>query len=174
MLANNSEHIPSWDFRSARVDYDSELGEHSSYQSSDEGPTPEAHGSVVGGPLAGIVTQHDFKREVNQHDESHVVLTKALVQELETGDSVIGLETDLGNQVNDNDGLNVLQLQNAPHTLIHIHDAVAILGAVLLLHHGQTASDDQIRPAPEAEVGAEGQQAALTGNSSEPSVREIF
>jgi hypothetical protein len=35
----------------------------------------------------------DLKGEVNQHDQGHVVLAKALVQELETGDSVIGLES---------------------------------------------------------------------------------
>lgn len=76
--------------------------------------------------------------------------------------------------MDENDSLNVLQLQHIPHALVDIHDAIALLAAFLPLEQGQTKSDDQIRPPPESEIGAQGQQAALTRGAAEPPIGKIL
>lgn len=83
------------------------MRETSGDQTPDKRPHPERHGGEVRTPFAGVVAKADLEGEVDQHSKRHVFLRETLVEELEVSDGVIGLEADLGDKVDDYEGLNV-------------------------------------------------------------------
>lgn len=114
-------------------DHHGRLGDQRGEEAADEGVAPDVDGRVGGRPAAGVVAEADFEGEVDEDGEGHVFLAEALVEEFEVGGGVVGLEADFGDQVDDDDGLDVAQFQDAEHALVDFEDAVAVFGLVFLL-----------------------------------------
>lgn len=129
-----------------------ELREAGCYEATDKGPAPDVHGRVCLAPFADVVAQEHLHRKVDEDDQGEFFLLEALVQQLQAGDCIVGLEADFGDQVDDDEGLNVLELQDAPHGLVDFLDAVDVPVAVFALHERKAEGHDEIRPAPECEV----------------------
>jgi hypothetical protein len=160
----------------AGEDGDDELREARSDEAADEGPAPDVHGRVRLAPFSDVVAQEDFDGEVDEDDEGELFLLEALVEELQAGDCVVGLEADLRDQVDDDEGLDVLELQDAPHGLVDFFDAVRVAVAVFALQECETESHDEVRPAPECEVAVELEETGVGGGGgwAEPFVREVL
>lgn len=132
VLHYHREEVPRR-YASCREDHDNDLGECGSEESTNECPTPEVHGPVGGGPFASVVTQTELEREIDQDYQGHVVLSKALVQKFQIGDRIISLEADLRDQVDYDDGLDVLQLEDPQHYFVDVEDALPVAGLVFAL-----------------------------------------
>ena len=160
----------------AGEDGDDELREARCDEAADEGPAPDVHGRVRLAPLADVVAQEDFNGEVDEDDEGELFLLEALVEQLQAGDCVVCLEADLRDQVDNDEGLDVLELQDAPHGLVDFFDAVGVAVAVFALQECQTERHDQIRPAPESEIAVELEKTGVggCGRRAEPFVREVL
>lgn len=104
-------------------------------EAADKGPAPDVHRRIDGRPAAGVVAQADLKGEIDQDGQGEVFLTEALIQKLEVRDAVVCLEADLGDQMDDDDALNILQFQDPDHAAVDLHDTVFFLGFVLALEH---------------------------------------
>lgn len=128
---------------------------YSSDESSDKRPTPDSDRFVLLAPFSGVVTQHDLKREVDQNRQSEIFLAESLVQEFEIGDGIIGLETNLGDQMNDDESLDILQFEDSTHRLVDVPDAFLFFREVLLFEDCEADGDKNVHPAPEGEVGVQ-------------------
>lgn len=117
----------------AGEDHHDGLGDQRGDEAGDEGVAPDVDGGVGGRPAAGVVAEADFKGEVDEDCEGHVFLAEALVEEFEVGGGVVGLEADFGDEVDDDDGLDVAQFEDAEHALVDFGDAVAVMGPFFLL-----------------------------------------
>lgn len=153
-----------------------ELCESCCDQATNEGVAPNVHGRVCLAPFANVVAKEDLDGEVDKDDEGELLLLEALVEQLQASDSVVGLESDLGDQVDDDERLNVLELQDAPHCLVDFLDAVGVAVAVFALHERQTEGYEEVRPTPECEVAVKLEKTGLRGcaGGTEPFVREVF
>ncbi len=114
------------------------LRDDSCDQPRDKGKAPNVDGRVDSGPPAGVVAQADLKGEVDQNSEGHVFLAKPLVQKLEVRDCVVGLKPDFGNEVDNYDCLDILELEDPQHASVHLHYPVALLGPFFSFHEGET------------------------------------
>ncbi|KAI6775278.1 hypothetical protein HG530_002036 [Fusarium avenaceum] len=137
VLANDHQQIPRcnsfiWE------NGDNELAKQSSDKSACEAPAPKTHGCILLRPHSRVVAQANFEREINQNCQSHVVLAKALIQELQVGDTVVSLEANLGDEVHNDDSLDVLEFEYAPHDAIDIPDTIFVLRLVLLLQKAES------------------------------------
>ena len=63
---------------------------------------------VHGAPLTGVVSQGNFEGKVNKDGQSKIFLRKTKVEKFEVCDSIIGLESNFTNQVDDDEGLDIL------------------------------------------------------------------
>lgn len=153
--------------------HDHELGQTGSDEAADERPAPDVDWGVGGGPAAGVIAETDFEGKVNEDCESHVFLAEALVDELEVCDGVVGLETNFGDEVDYDDALYVSEFEDAKHTFVDFEDAVCFLGLVFLFQNGETKGYEQVAPAPEGEVAAQGHDAFSTRGGAEPAVGEV-
>lgn len=106
MLDDDSEQVRS---RGAACweGHDHELRENSGCQPAHECPAPYSDRLVFLAPHARIVAKHDFERKVDKNSESQIFLAESLVQQFEVGNSVVGLESDLSDQVDDDENLDV-------------------------------------------------------------------
>ena len=102
-------------------------------QSTDKGPAPNMNWWIGGRPASSIVTETYFKGEVDENSKGQIFLAETLVNELEVRNSIIGLEADLGDEMNYDDTLNISEFQNAEHTFVDFHNAVALLGLIFTL-----------------------------------------
>lgn len=93
------------------------------------------HGWVGCRPSASVVPETDFEGEVDQDGQCEIFLTKTFIQQFEVRDSVVRLEPDFGDQVNDDDALNILQFQDTDHAVVDFHHAVFLFGLLLALQH---------------------------------------
>lgn len=93
------------------------------------------HGWVGCRPSTSVVAETDFKGEVDQDCQCEIFLTETFIQQFEIRDSVVRLEPDFGDQVNDDDALNILQLQDTDHAAVDFHHAILFLGPLLALQH---------------------------------------
>jgi hypothetical protein len=118
--------------------HDHDLREDSGRQPADECPAPDSDRLVFLAPHARVVSKHDFERKVDQNSERQIFLTEALVQQFEVGDSVVGLESDLSDQVDDDEDLDVAELQDSTHDLVDVEDAVLLLRTVFALQECQS------------------------------------
>lgn len=157
-------------------DGDNELRESCCRQTANEGVAPNVHGWIRLTPFTNVVAEEHLNREVNQDNKGKLLLLKALIEELQAGDGIIGLESDLGDQVDDDERLDVLELQDAPHGRVDFLDAIGVAVAVLALHNRQPECDSEVCPAPECEVAIELQETGLSlcAGTAEPLVREVF
>jgi len=108
VLDNDEQQIGSGGAGGRGENHDNELCKSSSDKTADESPTPEAHRGVLLAPLASIVAEGYLKRKIDKDGQSKVFLRETLFQQFEIGDGVICLETNLGNEMDDDKGLNVL------------------------------------------------------------------
>lgn len=68
---------------------------------------PRAQGLVAYRPPSGEVPANDLARKVDEHSQSEVFAPQSLFYELEVCDGFIGLETNLADEVHDEEGLDV-------------------------------------------------------------------
>ena len=155
-------------------DHHDPLCEHCRRQSADERPAPQVHGRVFVGPLPGVVAKSYLEREVDKHGQSQVLLAEAFLEQLQVRDAFVGLEADLGDQVQHDEGLDVLELKDLPHELVHLGDAIPNRRLVLSLEKAEPEGDEQVGPAPEGQVPAEGDQSLWLVRAPEPAVCKIF
>lgn len=103
-------------------------------------------------------------------------MLEALIQQLQAGNCVVGLEADFGDQVDDDEGLDVFELKDAPHGLVDFLDAVGVAVAVFALHECEAEGDDEVCPAPKGKVAVELEQAGFSGcaGRAEPFVCEVL
>jgi hypothetical protein len=153
--------------------HDHKLCENSSGQPTDEGPAPYSDGSVVFTPHACVVTEKNLEGEVDQNSEREIFLAESLVEEFEVGDGIVRLETDLSNEVDDDEDLDVAQLHDAAHDLVDVHNAVLFFRALLTLEERETKSHGKVRPAPENEISIQSKEASLLRRAAEVLVGEI-
>ena len=154
MLPNNRQQVPERHFGTSREDHDSGLAQHRGSESSHERPAPQSHWGVFRRPLSGIVSQEDLKGEIDKNHQCHVILAETLVQKFQARDTIVGLEPDLGDQMHEDDGLDVSQFQHVPHALVDVHDAIPLPGPFFFLEQRQTQGHNQVRPAPNIQVRA--------------------
>lgn len=154
VLADNEEKVPGGCAVSGEDGHD-ELGECRRSQAPDKGPAPDVHRRIRLAPLSDVVPERHLDGEVDQDREGEVLLAEALVEQLQTGDGIVGLEPDLGNQVDNDECLDVLELEDAPHDAVDLHDALPFLGPLLSLQHCQAQGNEQVRPAPERKVAVQ-------------------
>lgn len=78
--------------------------------------------------------------------------------------------------MDDDEGLDVLELQDAPHGLVDFFDAIGVAVAVFALQECQTERHNEIRPAPEREVAVELEKTGIGGccRRAEPFVCEVL
>lgn len=141
VLPNHNQNVPERNGLAGWVDHNGSLSQDGCSQSSNKRPAPQPHGSIFCRPFSSIVAKTNLKRKVDQDDKRHVVRAESLVQQLQAGDGIIGLETNLGDKMNNNDGLDVLEFQDVPHTLVDIGDAVPLPCLVFFLHESQADRD---------------------------------
>ncbi|KAI6763471.1 hypothetical protein HG531_012859 [Fusarium graminearum] len=156
-----------------RKDCDDKLGRQSGDKSTNKAPAPKTHWGVLLRPHSSIVTQADLEGEINKNGQSHVILAESLVQKLQVGDTVVSLEANLGDEMNNNDGLDVLKLQNTPHDAVDIPDTIFVLRLVLLLQKSKSNGDNDVGPTPELEVSSEREKTFIRRNGSEPFVGKV-
>lgn len=173
VLGNDNQHVPRGDTLGREHD-NSKLRENGSHQTTHEAPAPETHGRELLRPLSCIVSQTDLEGEVDQNSEGHVLGTESLVKKLEVGDSIVGLEADLGNKVDDDDGLDVLQVEHTPHDLVDVPDAILVFGTLLALHQTQADRHSNVSPAPKGKVSTQRHQAVVKRFGAEPTVGKLF
>ena len=87
--------------------HDHELCENSGCQPAHECPAPYSDRLVFLAPHACIIAKHDFERKVDKNSKCQIFLAESLVQQFEVGNSVVGLESDLSDQVDDDENLDV-------------------------------------------------------------------
>lgn len=145
-------------------------------QAADEGPAPDVHGRVGLAPFADVIAQEDFNGEVDKDNQGELFLLEALVKQFQAGDCIVGLEANLCDQVDDDEGLNVLQLQNTPHGLVYLLYAVGAAIAVLALHERKAKGYEKVRPAPECEISVKFEETGFGRcvGGAEPFVCEVF
>ena len=80
---------------------------HGSKETTNKGIRPQSHWLEISTPLAGVISQCDFKREVYQNSKSQILLRKAKIKKFEVGNGIVRLETDFANQMNNNEGLDI-------------------------------------------------------------------
>lgn len=153
--------------------HDDQLRKHGGDESSNKGPTPHANGLVLLRPLARIVSQAHFKGEIDEDDQGEIFLTEALVEQLEVGDGIVGLEANLRNEVDEDESLDIFQLHDTSHSFVDPPHALILLGGVLFLQDGEAEGDEQIEPAEKGQVGVEGDEADIHGLGAEPFIRKI-
>ena len=130
-------------------DHDHSLRDHRCDQSGDERPTPYMDGRVGCRPPSGVVTEADLKGEVNEDCQGDVLGAETLFEEFEVGDGVVGLEADLGDQVHDDDALNVAKFEDVEHRSVYGQDPVTIFGFLFSFHYRESDCHKQVRPSPE-------------------------
>ena len=155
-------------------DHHDPLCEHRRRQSADERPAPQVHGRILIGPLPGVVAKSYLEREVDEHRQSQVLLAEAFLEQLQVRDAFVGLEADLRDQVQHDEGLDVLELEDLPHELIHLGDAIANRSLVLSLEKAEPEGDKEVGPAPEGQVPAQGDQPLWLVRAPEPMICKIF
>ena len=116
---------------------------------------------VSGRPPSGVVSQTDLERKVNKDSKCHVLLTETFIQKFKVRDSVVGLEAYFGNQVNDDDALNISKFEDSKHDLVDVNDAFSILGLFLSFHDRETKRNDKVGPAPKCKITAKRHYAEL-------------
>lgn len=154
-------------------EHDDTLSEDGGNKSAHKRPTPDPDRLVLLAPFARVVTQAHFEGEVDQNSECQVFLAKPLVQELEVSDGVISLEANLGDEVDDNEDLDVLESENSTHDFVDIPDSFLLLGPVFLLQDGESKSHGQVEPAPKGEIGVEGHKSDIEGLRSKVFIRKV-
>ena len=82
-------------------EHDGELRKCGGDEARNECPAPDPHWWVARGPFAHVVAQAELKGKVDEDGEGQIFLREALVEELEIGDGVVGLEADFGNEMDD-------------------------------------------------------------------------
>lgn len=100
-------------------------------------------------------------------------MTEAFIQQFEVGHCIVCLEPDLGDQVNDDNALNILQLQNTNHAAVDFHHAVLLFRLFLTLQHCQAGRHGQVGPAGESKIAAQRHDSDITGFGAEPSIGKI-
>lgn len=171
---NDQQEVRRGSTSGSREDHDCELSKGGSDQATYESPAPQTHGGVLLAPFASIVAERDFKGKVDEDGEGEIFLGKALVEELEIGDGVVCLEANFGNEMDDDEGLNVLELEDFTHDLVDLDDAVLFLGLVFFLHESETEGDDNVGPAPEGEVSSKSKKAGIERSGAEPFVCKVL
>lgn len=68
---------------------------------------------------------------------------------------------------------HTLQLHHSPHGLVDGADSFTSEGTLFALEDGQADGDNEIGPAPEGEVPAEGEDTIAQGFCAEPAVRKV-
>jgi hypothetical protein len=78
--------------------------------------------------------------------------------------------------VDDDEGLDVLELQDTPHCLVDFLDAIGVAVAVFTLHDGEAKSYEEVGPAPECEVAVEFEETGFgrCAGGTEPFVCEVL
>ena len=122
-------------------DHDHRLSQAGGDQTTDEGVAPDVDGWVGGGPATCVVAETDLEWEINEHRQGHVFLAETLVEELEVCDGVVGLEADFGDQMDDDDALDVFELENADHASVHFQHTILILRLFLTFQDDQGGCD---------------------------------
>jgi hypothetical protein len=153
--------------------HDNKLREDSGSQSADEGPTPYSDRLVFFAPHSRVVAEEDLERKVDQNGKREIFLAESFVEEFEVRDGVVRLETDLSDQVDDDEDLDVAQLHDAAHDFVDVHDAVFLFRTLLTLEERKSKSYGKVRPAPENEVSVECEEASLLRRAAEEFVGEI-
>jgi hypothetical protein len=172
MLHNHQQQIPRRrpSFRECHHYY---LGEDRGDQPSNKTQRPDGDGLVLLGPFAGVVAERDFEGEVDQDGQGEVFLAETFVEEFEVRDGVVGLEADFGDQVDEDEDLDVAELEDAAHGLVHLPNAVFFPRSLLALENREAQGDGQVCPAPEGEVGAQCHEAGFLGHGAEVFVGEV-
>lgn len=170
---NDNDKIPARRAAGRREEHHCQLGKDRCHEAPNKCPRPQSHRLILLRPFSGVVAQSDLKGEVDQHGQGQIFLRETFVQELEVRNCIVRLEADLGDQVDHNESLYVLQFQNATHDSVDSHDGVLLLGAVLFLENSKAESDDYVGPTPESEVAAEGEKAGVERSGAEPFVGEV-
>lgn len=122
-------------------DHDHRLSQTGGDQTTNEGVAPDVDGWVGGGPATCVVAETDLEGEINEHRQGHVLLAETLVEQLEVRDGVVGLEADLGDQMYDDDALNVLELENANHASVNFQHTVLVLCLLFTFQNDQGGRD---------------------------------
>ena len=81
-------------------------------------------------------------------------MAESLVDELEVCDGIVGLEANLGDEVDYDDALYISKFEDAEHAFVDFEDAVPFLGLVFFFKDRETEGYEQVAPAPEGEVAA--------------------
>ncbi len=100
-------------------------------------------------------------------------MAESLVDELEICNGIIGLEADFRDEMNDDDALYVSEFEDAQHAFVDFEDAIPFLGLVFFFQDGETESYEQVAPAPEGEVAAQGHNALSARRGAEPAIGEV-
>ena len=172
MGGNHCEQIPRL-YAVGWENHDDELGYTSCDKTADESPAPDMNRGVRRRPAASVVAQADFERKVDEDCKSHVFLTESFVEKFQVCDAIIGLEANFGDEVDHDNALYVSEFKDAKHAFVNFEDAIPLLGLVFLLENGETDSNEQIAPAPECEIAAEGHYSFSTGSRAEPAIGEV-
>lgn len=153
--------------------HDHDLCENGGSKSAHESPAPYSDRLVLFAPHAGIVSKCNFEGEVDQNGQRQVFLTEPLVQQFEVRDGVVCLETDLSDQVDDDEDLDVAELHDAAHDFVDVHDAVSFFCTIFTLEDGQTEGNGKIGPAPEDQVAVQSEETGLLRYTAEVLVGEV-
>ena len=107
MCSDDEQEVAYADSAVAGEGVHSDLGECGGEETADKGPGPELHRGEDTAPFTSVVTETDLEGEVNEDRECHVFLREAFVEELKVGYGVVGLEADFGDEVDDDEGLDI-------------------------------------------------------------------
>ncbi len=86
---------------------------------------------------------------------------ETFIEEFEIRDGVVCLKPDLGDEVDDDEDLDVSQFENTAHGFVDFPNGVLFPRAVFFLEDGEAEGDEKVGPAPESEVGVEGEEAVV-------------
>ena len=156
-----------------REDHDHTLCKHSRYETPNEGPAPDVYWRVGRGPTTGVVAQTNLERKIDEDGQRQIFIAEAFIKQLEIRDGVIGLEPNFGNEMNDDDTLNVAELEYAKHGSVNLEDAIAVFGLVFLLQQCQSQCHENICPAPEAEISAKSYHPFRKWSLAKPAISEF-
>ena len=154
-------------------DHDDCLSQACGNQTTDEGVAPDVDGWIGGGPATRVVAETDLEWEINEHRQSHVLLAETFVEQLEVRDGVVGLKADLGDQVYNDDALDVLELENADHASVHVQHTVLILCLLFTFQDDQGCRDDEVCPPPEGEITTQRHDTFRGRRCSKPPIGKV-
>lgn len=104
---DHGNEVPSVNNPRGGEDVNGNLSQNSSDEAADKCPEPQLHGREVGTPFSGVVSETDLEGKVDKDSKGEVFLAESLIKELKVGNGIVGLEANLGDQVDDNEGLDV-------------------------------------------------------------------